>query len=101
MSSIFDNIDQNKVMLEGSYKKLKSYYYYNKNFLYLRKKVAEFEYDLLEMDKKFIELAILLEKPELKKNVELVNHLINQIDFYVLPKSFEGVKSKKKWFQIL
>jgi hypothetical protein len=97
MNYIFNDIEKNKVMLEGSYKKLKSYYYYNKNFLFMREKIAEFEYDLKAMDKNISELAKLLQKPNLKKSTDVIDDLINKIDFYVLPKSFDIVENKS-WF---
>lgn len=94
MSSILNNVGQNKLMLEGSYKKLKSYYYYNKNFLFIRKKVAEFEYDLDEMDKKFTELSEFLANPNSKNSKDLLKKLVSMIDFYILPKSFHDIESK-------
>ena len=32
-----------KSMLQGAYKKLKSYYFYDKTLLFIKKKIAEFE----------------------------------------------------------
>lgn len=40
---MFENIETNVEMLKGAYLKYKSYYYYNKNLLMMRKKIAEFE----------------------------------------------------------
>lgn len=34
-----------KSMLQGAYKKLKSYYFYDKTLLFIKKKIAEFESD--------------------------------------------------------
>ena len=42
---MFTDLDKNKEMLLGSYKKLKSYYHYNKNFVFMKKKIAELEAD--------------------------------------------------------
>ncbi len=41
---MFGDVTQNIRMLKGAYRKLKSYYYYNKNFILMRKKIAVFEY---------------------------------------------------------
>lgn len=38
---MFSDIDRNCEMLIGSYKKLKSYYHYNKNFIFMKEKIAE------------------------------------------------------------
>ena len=43
---MFSDLDKNKEMLLGSYKKLKSYYHYNKNFVFTKKKIAELEADV-------------------------------------------------------
>ena len=37
--------EQMKSMLQGAYKKLKSYYFYDKTLLFIKKKIAEFESD--------------------------------------------------------
>ena len=34
VDDMFDSFEQNKVMIIGAYKKLKSYYYYDKTVLY-------------------------------------------------------------------
>lgn len=75
-------------MIQGSYRKLKSYYYYNKNFLIMRKKIADFEEDRKNMYDVFEKLALLLCHP--KKMRQYLNDLIQQIDFYVIPKKFES-----------
>ena len=46
---MFENESKNEEMLYGAYKKLKSYYHYNKNNLFLKKKIAEFEDDDFQM----------------------------------------------------
>lgn len=37
---MFDNYDNNITMLEGAYKKLKAYYYYDKSLLYIKRKIG-------------------------------------------------------------
>ena len=43
MEKMFDELKNNLFMLKGAYKKLKSYYYYDKSLLYIKKKIALFE----------------------------------------------------------
>ena len=40
---MFDDYEKNLIMLEGAYKKLKSYYYYDKSLLFIKRKIACFE----------------------------------------------------------
>ena len=49
---MFSDINKNQTMVLGAYKKIKSYYHYNKNFLFMRKKITEYEFDAEEMDSK-------------------------------------------------
>lgn len=46
---MFTNLDKNREMLLGAYKKLKSYYHYNKNFVFMKQKIAKLEYDFQHM----------------------------------------------------
>ena len=57
---MFESEVKTKIMLEGSYRKLKSYYYYNKNFILMRKKIANFESDEGKMDETFSMLSFCL-----------------------------------------
>lgn len=90
---MFTDLDKNREMLTGAYKKLKSYYHYNKNFVFMKKKIAILEYEynhfLLTIDK----LAQILAFPNNVNNISLVNEWINKINFYVMPKSF--IKNKR------
>lgn len=84
---MFFNIDDNYNMLLGSYKKIKSYYYYNKNFLFMKKKIAEFEDDELSMDTSLRLLANIMAQPH--KYDDKIHDWISKIDYYVLPKAFK------------
>jgi hypothetical protein len=86
---MFNNHDDNILMLEGAYKKLKSYYYYDKTLLYIKYKIAEFEYsqDL------FIDAFNQLSKSLINKDVEYFTGLINQCSFRVLPKNMNTISS--------
>ena len=44
-------------MLQGAYKKLKSYYFYDKTLLFIKRKIAEFEADDNRFEKAFDILA--------------------------------------------
>ena len=85
-----DNIE----MLYGAYKKLKSYYHYNKNFLFMRDKIASFEYDEKKMDSTIEFLAKLLKNPSGYKKE--INGWIDSIDYYLLPKGFKDTSSGDK-----
>lgn len=87
---MFKDIENNKTMLRGAYRKLKSYYYYNKNFLFMRKKIAEFEKDHELMDRIFSDLANCLRHPYSQKTKTLYSNLLQKIDFYVIPKKFDS-----------
>lgn len=90
---MFENIEYNKRILIGAYRKLKGYYFYNKSLLYIRKIIADFEYDPNSFDRTFTRLAKLLKNPRRKNNIEFINKLINHIDIVILPKSFEEDES--------
>lgn len=79
-----------KIMLEGSYRKLKSYYYYNKNFILMREKISDFEIDENKMNKTFEKLSYCLCHSSSKKSKKYLDELIQNIDFYILPKKFES-----------
>lgn len=71
-----------KTMLEGAYKKLKSYYYYDKTLLFIKKQIAEFESDNMKFEHTFEELADALSN----ENQEYFTKLIADLDFLVFPK---------------
>lgn len=85
---MFEDINKNKTMLQGAYRKLKSYYYYNKSFILMRQKIADFENVPQTMEETFNKLSYLLCHPRAKNSQSYINELINNIDFYVVPKKF-------------
>ena len=85
---MFKNVEETKLMIQGAYRKLKSYYYYNKNFLIMRKKIADFEDNRDAMYATFEQLAFALCHPV--KSRGYLNDLINSVDFYVIPKKFDA-----------
>ena len=81
-------------MLEGSYRKLKSYYYYNKNYIIMREKIAIFESDEDAMRSSFGKLCHLLICPNSDEANLYFLDLLEQVDFCVLPKKFENEAPK-------
>lgn len=110
---MFKDIEKNITMLKGAYRKLKRYYYYNKNFVMLRKKIAAFEYDHEKMEDIFSKLAEVLAHPKKKTSRDYIDSLIDNIDFYVLPKNLRRSRLRltlrfpiqytaiKGWFQLI
>lgn len=90
---MFADLDKNREMLLGTYKKIKSYYHYNKNFVFMKQKIAELEYDFQDMQYTIDILAQILAAPNEVNNNKLVNDWIEKISFYVMPKSF--IKSEE------
>lgn len=90
---MFSNMDKNKEMLLGTYKKLKSYYHYNKNFVFMKQKIAELEDNFQHMQHTIDILAQILASPNEANNNILLNDWIEKISFYVMPKSF--IKSEE------
>lgn len=95
---MFTDLDKNKEMLLGSYKKLKSYYHYNKNFVFMKKKIAELEADEKHMLKVLENLAQLLANPDTEVNTQIIDDWLGRIDFYVMPKSFTSNSQKNELF---
>lgn len=85
---MFTNLDKNREMLLGAYKKLKSYYHYNKNFVFMKQKIAKLEYDFQHMEHTIDILAQILASPNEANSNILINDWIKRISFYVMPKSF-------------
>lgn len=86
----FGNKKKTVVMLEGAYRKLKSYFYYNKNFILVREKIVLFEANEQRMQFTFQRLAEVLQKPNLRVSQLYFQKLFEKISFYVLPKKFES-----------
>lgn len=87
---MFNDLQSNKEIVEGAYRKLKSYYFYNRNFLIMREKITEFEVDEKKMEETFENLAYILAFPKTKRAKDYMKELIESIDFIVLPKKFDA-----------
>ncbi len=93
---MFEDILKNKNMLEGAYRKLKSYYFYNKNFIVMRDKISCFENDSKSMDKTLELLALYLSRPGTINAKIYFDNLYSKIDFYIMPKKFDSVDIENK-----
>lgn len=78
----FSDYKITKKMIEGSYKKLKSYLFYDKTLLFAKRKLAKFESNSRNFENKLKELAVNLSS----NNYEYFDSLINEIDFKIMPK---------------
>ncbi len=83
---MFDSLDNVRYMIEGAYKKIKSYYYYDKTLLYIKMKIVEFE-----ADEKFNNNLEMLSKNLFEDNIEYFDGLKKQIKICVLPKTFKNI----------
>ena len=93
---MFKEEAKNEEMLYGAYNKLKSYYHYNKNMLFLKKKIAEFEENDEEMQASIKKLAQILVDP--LKYDRQIQEWIDGIDYYVLPKAFASSSNTESIF---
>lgn len=91
---MFGDVTQNIRMLKGAYRKLKSYYYYNKNFILMRKKIAVFEYDPVRMENCFLEMANAISHPLSAASKTYFDTLLDEITFFVIPKRFDTQTSQ-------
>jgi len=92
---MFRNMETNMRIIEGAYRKFKTYYYYNKNFIIIRQKIAVFESNHDDMYNTFINLSNLLKSPQSNNSKDLIQKLIDKVNFCVFPKKFESDQSIK------
>jgi len=83
---MFDNYLNNLSVIEGAYRKLKSYYYYNKNFILMREKISIFENDNIDLSFRRIAEFLLDSKSQDSQNY--ITNLYSKISFFTLPKKF-------------
>lgn len=83
---MFGDYNNNLTMIEGAYKKLKSYYYYDKTLLYIKKKIAYFESSKNSFNETLSKLASSLQH----NDIEYFDSLLEQIGFVVLPKKMSS-----------
>ena len=88
MDYLFADKEKTKTMVYGTYKKLKSFLYYDKTLLFAKRSLA-----ILESDRtKFIQTLDEIVDNLNKENIDYFERLIENIDYRVLPKKFKTLK---------
>lgn len=83
---MFKDANEVSTIVEGTYKKLKTYYYYDKTLLNIKRSIVEFE-----AGDDFQDRLFLLSKKIFEKDVNYFYELIQKIDIVVLPKTWKSV----------
>lgn len=95
-ASVFESIENNKTMILGAYKKLKSHYYYDKTVLYNKMRLATWEYPIDDMMRRVEDLALFLRSLESDVNISYLSILMKQIALIPMPKSFKEMESSSE-----
>ncbi|MBR6429103.1 MAG: hypothetical protein IKS43_05560 [Clostridia bacterium] len=85
---MFDDIENNRKMILGAYKKLKSYYYYDKTILYNKVKLASWESNQSLMNKSVDELASFMYTMNDTLDWGYLASKLRQVRLVPVPKSF-------------
>ena len=85
---MFESFDINKKMIIGAYKKLKSYYYYDKTILYNKVSLATWESDLNSFLSRVNRLAEFMCTLENEIDYGYLAPLLRSIDLVPMPKAF-------------
>lgn len=83
---MFDNIQDVEQVVEGTYKKLKSYYYYDKTLLHIKNRIVDFETEDFFEDR-----MRKLSKSLYEEDQEYFEQLIKSIDMVIIPKSLKKI----------
>ena len=86
---MFENFENNKKMVLGAYKKLKSYYYYDKTILYNKVSLAMWESDSHSFESRVDRLAKFMCTLEAETDYRYLTPLMRSITLVPMPKSFE------------
>lgn len=86
MSGIFANKENATLMVQGAYKKLKSYLYYDKTLIFAKKRLAVFESNRDNFAAALENIAQNISD----ENSLFFDKLIEEVDFRVLPKKFKS-----------
>lgn len=89
---MFENFNNNRIMITGAYKKLKSYYYYDKTVLFNKMRFSTWEYPVEDMNRRIDDLAHFMCSLEVKTDNEYLSILMKQISLIPIPKSFDEHK---------
>ena len=85
---MFENVSNNKTMILGAYKKLKSYYYYDKSALYNKMRIAMWEHPIEDMGHRIDDLANFMQSLEGNIDNDYLSMLLKKIGLIPMPKSF-------------
>jgi len=96
---VFENILNNKTMILGAYKKLKSYYYYDKSALYNKMRLAMWEHPFEDMDHRINDLANFMQSLESSVDNDYLSMLLKQIALIPMPKAFSEEPNKEDILQ--
>lgn len=88
---MFKNTEEAIKGIEGIYKKLKSYYYYDKTLLHIKKRIVEYEANI-----DFKEHLGVLAQKVIEKDKDYFDAMIERIDIVVLPKTMKSVLKDEK-----
>lgn len=86
---MFESLEKNKRMIIGAYRKLKSYYYYDKSILYNKVSLAMWESDSRSFASQVNRLAEFMRTLEGEIDYGYLTPLMRRIDLVPVPKSFE------------
>lgn len=92
---MFNSIRNNKNMILGAYKKLKSYYYYDKSMLFNKMRLATWEHPIENMEQRIDALAKFMCSMNENLDVEYLSLLLKQISVIPMPKAFSNTDSKE------
>ena len=90
---MFSNLNNNRKMIEGAFKKLKSYYYYDKTILFNKACLSSWESDFEIMSKRIDKLAEFMCSLENKIDYQYLNSLLRSVSLVPMPKSFHENES--------
>lgn len=86
---LFSDIETNKKIICGAFKKLKSYYYYDKSMLFNKLTLAVWENNYVLMDKRIAQLADFLCSLERTVDYDYLQQLFLGIELMPMPKAFD------------
>lgn len=89
---MFESFENNRKMVLGAYRKLKSYYYYDKTILYNKVSLAMWESDSLSFESRVSRLAEFMCTLEGEIDYNFLTPLMRSICLVPMPKSFEAPK---------
>ncbi len=87
---MFSNKEKNINMILGAYKKLKTYFYYDKTILYNKVRLSTWEADIDNMNIRIDNLATFMTTLDQNIDNEYLEMLLNGISLVPVPKSFQS-----------